>query len=101
LVSYLDEAIPRGSATGNLEDRYDHTIGDARMVVRVYERYSAMGGNRVSLNVSILAVAGQLAITMVSAGGSRGMFIKVNTVGEQTFLAKAVQALQAFPQPQT
>jgi hypothetical protein len=95
-TAYLDQAIPGGSATGKLEDRYDATLGDARMVVRVYERYSAMGGNRVSLTVSILSVGGQMAVSAITAGGSQAMFFKLNTMGEESFLAKAVKAIAAF-----
>jgi hypothetical protein len=96
LVAHLDSQILQGSVSANIEDGSDHRLGDARMVVRVYERYSAFGGNRVSLNISILEVSGQLAVTAISAGGSQAVFFKINTVGEQSFLAKAVDALQAF-----
>ncbi|HEX4471670.1 MAG TPA: DUF6054 family protein [Nocardioides sp.] len=97
LVGYLDQQILHGSVSANIEDGSDQRLGDARMVVRVYERYSAFGGNRVSLGISILAVGGELAVTAVSAGGSQAMFFKINTVGEKTFLGKAVEALQSFP----
>jgi hypothetical protein len=96
LVSHLDRAIPGGSVTAKLEDGSDQQVGDARMVVRVYERYSAVGGNRVSLTVSILAVGGQLAITMISSGGSQALFFKVNTFGESAFLNRGLDALQSF-----
>ena len=96
LVAHLDGEILRGSVSARVEDGSDHSLGDARMLVRVYERYSAFGGNRVSLNISILAVAGQLAVTAISSGGSQAVFFKVNTVGESNFLAKAVDALQSF-----
>ena len=96
LVAHLDRAIPGGSVSAKREDGSDRTIGDARMVVRVYERYSAMGGNRVSLTVSILAVGRQLGITMISSGGSRAVFFKVNTLGERAFLDRGLQALQSY-----
>lgn len=96
LVAHLDQQILRGSVSANIEDGSDLRLGDARMVVRVYERYSAFGGNRVSLGISILAVGGQLAVTAITAGGSQAVFLKINTVGEQSFLSKAVEALQSF-----
>ncbi|MGC4109987.1 MAG: DUF6054 family protein [Nocardioides sp.] len=97
LVAHLDQQILRGSVSANIEDGSDVRLGDARMVVRVYERYSAFGGNRVSLGISILAVGGDLAVTAITAGGSQAMFFKINTVGEQNFLGRAVDALQSFP----
>jgi hypothetical protein len=77
--------------------RADRAIGDARMVVRVYERYSAMGGNRVSLSVAVLAVGQQLAVTAITSGGSQAVFWKLNTFGEEAFMTKAVEALNSFP----
>ena len=97
LVTHLDQAIPRGSITAKYEAGTDHRIGDARMVVRAYERYSAFGGNRVSLCISILAVGDRMALSAVTTGGSQAMFFKVNTLGEESFLARAVQAIEAYP----
>lgn len=96
LVAHLDRTIQAGSVTAKVEDGSDHRIGDARMVVRVYERFSAFGGNRVSLSISILAVGEQLALTATAAGGSQAMFFKINTVGEDAFLDRAVQAIRDF-----
>ena len=96
LVAHLDDRILGGSVSAKVEDGSDRALGDARMVVRVYERYSAFGGNRVSLNISILAVGGELAVTAIASGGSQAVFFKVNTVGESNFLNKAVDALQSF-----
>jgi hypothetical protein len=50
----------------------------------------------VSLGISILAVGGALAVSAISAGGSQAVFFKINTVGEQNFLGKAVDALRGF-----
>ena len=99
LVMYLDQAIPQGSITAKYEAGSDHRIGDARMVVRAYERFSAFGGNRVSLCISILSVGDKMALSAVSAGGSQAVFFKVNTFGEEAFLRRAVQAIEAYVPP--
>ena len=96
LLAHLERGILGGSISANREDGTDITIGGARMVVRVYERYSAMGGNRVSLSISLLAVGQQLAVTCISAGGSQAVFFKLNTFGEESFLAKARTAIESF-----
>jgi hypothetical protein len=98
-VAYLDRTIPQGSITAKFEAGSDSRIGDARMVVRVYERYSAVGGNRVSLCISILAVGQQLALSAVTAGGSEAMFFKINRFGEDAFLDQAVRAIEAYAAP--
>jgi hypothetical protein len=96
LIAYLDQKIPAGSVTAKLEDRGDFRLGDARMVVRVYERYSALGGNRVSLCISVLAVGAQMSISAVAAGGSQAMFWKLNTFGESAFLQRAIDAIRGY-----
>jgi len=58
-----------------------------------------MGGNRVSLCVSMLSVAGRIALNAVTAGGSQAIFFKINTLGEDAFLEKAVQAVREFCAP--
>ncbi|MCA1981930.1 MAG: DUF6054 family protein [Nocardioides sp.] len=96
LIAHLEDEILRGSISATREEASEQTLGDALLVVRTYERYSAMGGNRVSLNVAVMAVADQLAVTMTAAGGSEAMFFKINTFGEEAFLQKAVDALAGF-----
>lgn len=95
-LAHFDAEILRTSASAQAEDRADFAAGDARMAVRVYERYSALGGNRVSLNLSVLAVGDQLSVSAITAGGSQAMFFKMNTVGEETFLDKAIAAIDSF-----
>ena len=95
-IDFLDRAIVDGSLTGELEAEAEHTVGDARMVVRVYERYSAMGGNRLSLTVAALAVGEQIELSLVTSGGSQAMFWKVNTFGEEAFLDRAIEAVESY-----
>jgi hypothetical protein len=95
-IAHLDQSIRRSSATATYGGGIDQTIGDARQVVRVYERYSAFGGNRVSLNISVLAVGEQLAVSAISSGGSQAVWFKINTVGEDSFLKKAVDAIRSY-----
>lgn len=96
LILHLDQEIVGGSVTAKHEVRVNHQVGDARMVVSVYERYSAMGSNRVSLNISVLAVGEEMSVSIVTAGGSEAMFWKLNTFGEDAFLQKGVAALASF-----
>jgi hypothetical protein len=54
------------------------------------------GGNRVSLCISILSVGNKLALSVVTAGGSEAMFFKLNRLGKEAFLSRAVRAIEAF-----
>ena len=51
-LAKIHDAVINGSYSASYEDGSDYVSGDFRCAVRVYERYSAMGGNRVSLSVT-------------------------------------------------
>ena len=95
-VAHLDQAIATGSVSAAVEAMADHRIGDARMTVRVYERYSVIGGNRLSLSVSILSVGQDMRIALTASGGSQGVFWKINTFGEEAFLDRAIDAINSY-----
>jgi len=96
LAAHLDSAIASGSVSASLENSDALSIGDARLVVRTYERFSMAGSNRVSLSVSILEVGDQLKVALSTAGGSQAVFFKINTFGEEAFMQKGLEALDAF-----
>ena len=52
----------------------------------MYERYSAMGGNRVRMNVTLIGEGQHLFLSAITSGGSQAMFFKINTWGEDAFL---------------
>ena len=54
--------------------------------MRVYERYSYTGQNRVSMNVTLFETEGRLFVSAVTSGGSQAMLFKINTFGEEAFL---------------
>ena len=55
----------------------------------VFERYSAFGGNRVSLSVTLYQEGdGPVQLSAISSGGSQAIFAKVNTFSEEAFLNK-------------
>jgi hypothetical protein len=96
LVEHLDGEITRGSVSASLEHGDELSIGDARMIVRTYERYSMTGGNRVTLSVSILAVGESLEVALSTSGGSQAMLFKINIFGEEAFMAKGLEAIDGF-----
>ena len=96
LVGYIEEAAAHGSATASLEGREDLTCGNVRCAVRVFERYSFLGGNRLSLGVTVFGTDGDIQLTAVTSGGSQAMFFKVNTFGEGAFLEKFRAQIDAY-----
>ena len=89
LLIKIEKGIVEGSVSASLEDPYDFKSGDARCSVRVFERYSYIGGNRVSMNVTLFQNSGgPIDLCAITAGGSQAIFFKMNTWGEETFLDK-------------
>ena len=88
----LDKGILEGSASASFEDGSDWRGGAVRCAVRVYERYSVVGGNRVSLNLTLAGEGEDLFLSTITSGGSQAMLFKINTWGEEAFLDQ-VQAL--------
>ena len=85
-LSRLEQAVLDGSASASYEDGSDYRSGDFRCAVRVYERYSWSGGNRVSMSMTLAGRGQDLFLSAITSGGSQAMFFKVNTWGEEAFL---------------
>lgn len=94
LLSKIEDGILNGSMTASLEDQSDFRSGDARCSVRVFERFSNAGGNRVSLSVTLFQNGdGPIHLSAITAGGSQALFFKINTWGEEAFLDKLRELL--------
>ncbi|WP_426348514.1 DUF6054 family protein [Alloiococcus sp. CFN-8] len=94
LIKVIEDGILNGSMSASLEASSDFRSGDARCSVRVFERYSYAGGNRVSLNVTLFQAGdGDIQLSAITSGGSQAMFFKINTWGEEAFLDKLKEVL--------
>lgn len=96
LSVYLDNAILSGSSSASLEDCIQLEMDGVTCITRVYERYSYIGSNRVSLTVTLFGRDGDVHLSAITSGGSQAIFFKLNTLGEQSFLDKFVEAAEAF-----
>ena len=96
LLDYLHDGILNGSSSASWEDSSDYHNGSFRVAVRVYERYSFMGGNRVSLNLTLVGNGPHLFLSAITSGGSQAMLFKINTLGEGAFLDKVEELLDAW-----
>lgn len=97
-LNYLFDGIMNGSASASFEDGSDWTAGSARVAVRVFERYSFMGGNRVSMNLTLAGRGDELFLSAITSGGSQAVFWKVNTIGEESFLECVEKLVEAYVQ---
>ena len=96
LVKWIHRDITKGSISVSYEDGSDVSMGDVKTAVRVYERYSAIGGNRVSMNVTIVGNGDDLFVTAITSGGSQAVFFKINTLGEGAFLTLCEKSVETF-----
>ena len=94
LLSRIQNGIMGGSISASLEDYSDFSDGRSRCSVRVFERYSWIGGNRVSLSVTLFqGEDGVIRLSAITSGGSQALFYKINTFGEAAFLDKLRELL--------
>ena len=96
ILRKIEQGILNGSVTASLEDSSDFATDKARCSIRVFERYSALGSNRLSLNVALFKAGEDIRLSAITSGGSQGMFLKFNTFGEGTFLKKLERIVNQF-----
>lgn len=90
----IEDGILNSSMSASLEESSDFGANGARCSVRVFERYSYAGGNRVSLSVTLFQSGDSpIYLSAVTAGGSQALFFKFNTWGEEAFLDKLRELL--------
>ena len=86
ILARLDEGILSGSMSATLEEQSDFELNGVRCAVRVYERYSWTGGNRLSMTLTPFGSGSELNLSAITSGGSNAVFFKMNTIGEDAFL---------------
>ncbi len=93
LLERIEQGILNGSVSATLEAGSDFRGADSRCSVRVFERYSYAGGNRLSMNITLYQTGDEIHLSAITAGGSQALFWKVNTWGEEAFLEKLEELL--------
>lgn len=95
-LKYMSEGIVNGSMSASYEDGSDWSTNGVRCAVRVFERYSWTGSNRVSLNLTLVGVGKMLFLSAITSGGSQAVFFKLNTIGEESFLDSVIELAEAY-----
>lgn len=94
ILENIEKGILSGSISASLEDKSDFSSGNTRCSVRVFERYSYTGNNRLSLSITLFQGENKIIhLSAIASGGSQAMFFKINTFGEEAFLNKLRQLL--------
>lgn len=94
LLHRIEDGILSGSMSASLEESSDFQDGDSRCSVRVFERYSYAGSNRLSMSVTLFQNGTHpIYLSAITSGGSQAVFFKINTWGEDAFLDKLKEIL--------
>lgn len=96
ILKKVEDGILNGSISASLEDKSNYITPNVKLAVRVFERYSYTGGNRVSMNVTLLEENNGIFLSAIASGGSQAMFLKINTFGEEAFLDKLIEIIHPF-----
>ena len=96
LLAYVEDSVKKGSVSASLEGGSDFSLGNVRCATRIFERYSMIGNNRLSLSVTLFGQDGDVHLSAVASGGSQAMFFKINTFGEESFLNKFISSLENY-----
>jgi len=94
IIKRIDSAVLDGSFSASYEDGVLCSDNGYVSAMRVYERYSFTGGNRVSLSVFLFGKDNRYNLTLIASGGSQATFFKMNTLGEEAFLDSVVSAIE-------
>lgn len=89
------------NASVSYEDGSNFVSHDVKCSVRVYERFSSVGDNRVSINITVFGNEKKFCISGITAGGNRGVFYKFYSIGENTFLSEFVAAVERYEEKET
>lgn len=97
ILRHLEAGILDQSLSASIEDSSDFQENDARCSVRVFERYSMIGSNRLSLSVTLFQAKEDIHLSAISSGGSQAVLFKLNTWGEDAFLDVLEGILDSLP----
>ena len=90
--------VENGSITGELLDEYIVPYSGGRSIVQVYEKHYYRAGNRLTLTVTLFGRDDALQLFAAASGGSQAVFLKINTLGEEAFLRRFIDAIERYPQ---
>lgn len=94
-IEVIKDAIHK-SYTASTEDEIFEEVNGVRIWFGVFERYSLIGENRLSMSVNIVEINNDIRLNIVTSGGSQGAFFKINTWGEESFLETIIEPLRLY-----
>lgn len=96
ILEDIHDSVIGRSSSATLEAKSDFSTPNCVCAVRVYERYSYTGQNRVSMNITMIKSDGRIFVSIITSGGSQGIIFKFNTLGESSFLDTVTDILEKY-----
>ena len=96
ILTRIEQGVLRKNKSASFEDGSDYSADNVRCAVRVFERYSMIGSNRVSLSITLMGRGDELFVSAITSGGSQAVFFKINTIGEETFLEVVIDIVNDY-----
>lgn len=95
-LDYIERNKSQLGTSISLEDTNVYSEGDIKVAIYVFERYSYLGENRVTLSVLVTSHENKIKVTAITAGGSQALFFKINRFGEEAFLDKFIHLINRY-----
>ncbi len=96
ILADLESEILHGSVSASKEASAVFEQNGVRCYTGVFERFSYTGGNRVSMTVTLFGDDTASKVCVITSGGSTGMFFKLNTLGEESFLETVEACVEKY-----
>ena len=95
VLNYFHNHLSGSSFSSSYEDGSDFRRGSVKVAVRVYEKYTIMGDNRLSMTITLATDGTDIFASAITAAGGGG-FVKVWGWGEDSYLEHFVDAAKQF-----
>ena len=95
VLQYFHEHLSNSSSSASYEDGSDYRSGAFRVAVRVYEKFSFMGDNRLSMTVTLASNGNEIFASAITAAGGGGL-VKIWGWGENSYLEHFISAAKQF-----
>ncbi len=93
VVKEVENGIMNSSLSASFEDDYNTMVGGKQVALRIFERYTMMGGNRLTMSVLFTERGNDsVEIYAVTSGGGGGL-VKIINWGEDSFLGTLERVL--------
>lgn len=94
--SFLNDLVLNTYSTSSKEEEIIKEFNQVKHWFSVYEIYSIIGSNRLSISISLFEYKGEISLDIVGSGGSQAMFFKINTWGEENAVGNLIYYIDNY-----